>query len=100
MKYFQTWMYVSRMNRIPVIGKYAVKTIQFVCALRGHEPSKTEWGYGGGEYADVWCRWCNHAWQAPVKELPNNARAAIYRETGCDIKVREWEQCGTEYSDT
>lgn len=27
--------------------------------LGGHEISKTEWGYGGGEYADRNCRWCD-----------------------------------------
>ena len=27
--------------------------------LVGHELSKTEWGYGGGQCADRWCRWCN-----------------------------------------
>ena len=31
MKYYQTWMYVSRMNKIPFIGKYIVKIIQYVC---------------------------------------------------------------------
>jgi hypothetical protein len=56
-RYFQTWMYVSKLRRwgLPTF----VRLIQFLCGLRGHELSKTEWGYGGGEYADRWCRWCN-----------------------------------------
>jgi hypothetical protein len=59
MKYFQTWMYVSRMRRIPVVGKLLYLVIQFFCGIKGHEPSRTEWGYGGGDYADRWCRWCD-----------------------------------------
>lgn len=57
--YFQTWPYVAKIRRIPMVGQLLSKTLQFICGLRGHELSKTEWGYGGGEYADRWCRWCN-----------------------------------------
>ena len=36
------------------------KFIERICGLlTGHEPSKTEWGYGGGNYVDRWCRWCD-----------------------------------------
>jgi len=27
--------------------------------LTGHEISKTEWGYGGGNFVDRHCRWCD-----------------------------------------
>lgn len=56
-RYFQTWTWMGKLRRcgFPTL----VKIIQFVCGLKGHELSKTEWGYGGGEYADRWCRWCN-----------------------------------------
>uniref|UniRef100_A0A6M3XS35 Uncharacterized protein n=1 Tax=viral metagenome TaxID=1070528 RepID=A0A6M3XS35_9ZZZZ len=69
-KYFQTWHYVSRIKgRVPFIGKPIAKTIQFICGIFGHELSKTEWGYGGGEYADRWCRWCNKLIQVPKTEI-------------------------------
>lgn len=58
-KYFQTWMYVAKIRRCPLIGPGLVWGIQAVCGLFGHELSKTEWGYGGGDTADRWCRWCN-----------------------------------------
>jgi hypothetical protein len=57
--YFQTWPYISKLRRVRFIGRPFVWIIQFVCGLKGHELSKTEWGYGGGDYADRWCRWCN-----------------------------------------
>jgi len=60
MSYFQTWMYVSKLRKIPFIGIYLIRVTQKICGfLCGHELSKTEWGYGGGDYADRWCRWCN-----------------------------------------
>ena len=90
MKYFQTWMYVSKANRIPVIGKYVVKTIQFICGTKGHELSKTEWGYGGGEYADCWCRWCNKCIQVPK---------SVVQFTNKDSSVLMKQVC-TEFSDT
>jgi hypothetical protein len=89
MKYFQTWMYVSRINRIAG-GKYVVKTIQFICGLRGHELSKTEWGYGGGEFADCWCRWCNKFIQVPKSVVQFTHKDA----------TQLMKQVGTEYSDT
>ena len=58
-EYFQTWGYVSKTRRIPIIGNSIYRLIQFICGMFGHELSKTEWGYGGGKYADRWCRWCN-----------------------------------------
>ena len=36
--------------------------------LTGHEISKTEWGYGGGKYADVNCRWCDKMFQVHLSE--------------------------------
>lgn len=65
--YFQTWTYVSKLKRIGF--KRTVKIIQFFCGVRGHELSKTEWGYGGGDYADRWCRWCNKLIQVPKEEV-------------------------------
>lgn len=87
MKYFQTWMYVSKFNRIPVIGKYVVKTIQFICGLRGHETSKTEWRYGGGEYADCWCRWCNKFIQVPksVVQFTHKDSSMLMKQVGNEL---------------
>ena len=36
--------------------------------LTGHEPSSTEWGYGGGEFADGNCRWCDFSISIPLQE--------------------------------
>lgn len=66
MSYLQTWDKVSKIRRWPVIGPFLQRSIQCLCrALTGHEASKTEWGYGGGETCDVWCRWCNHPFTVP-----------------------------------
>lgn len=66
-RYIQTWQYVARLNRhLPWIARL----IQWLCGLRGHEISKTEHGYGGGKYADCWCRWCNKHLQIPKAESP------------------------------
>jgi len=36
------------------------KFAEFICGLLiGHEISNTEWGYGGGDYVDRNCRWCD-----------------------------------------
>lgn len=61
-RYFQTWHYLVRIRRLPVIGKGIYKAFQFLCSIKGHHISKTEWGYGGGDRVDVWCRWCNYNW--------------------------------------
>ncbi len=43
--------------------------IEKICGvLTGHEPSETEWGYGGGDYVDRWCRWCNKLLKVHRKE--------------------------------
>lgn len=68
--YFQTWTWISRVRGIKFIGNFLAKTIQTLCGfICGHEPSKTEWGYGGGDTADCWCRWCNKLIEIPKEEL-------------------------------
>ncbi len=59
--YPQSWYYMPH-------WKWLRTPLQFLCGLRGHEPSKTEWGYGGGGKVDTWCRWCNHVSQVPISE--------------------------------
>ena len=62
-EYSQTWNYMPKDNRLK-------KVIQFICNIfGGHELSNTEWGYGGGEYADRWCRWCNKMIQVPKESI-------------------------------
>lgn len=62
--YPQTWWIVVKLN--PKIQK----VIQSLCErFGGHEMSKTECGYGGGDYADVWCRWCNKLIKVPKTSL-------------------------------
>ena len=88
--YFQSWAFIVRLERMPVIGKYVGNVAKWLCGkLTRHQPSKTEWGYGGGDFGDVWCRWCNQAGQIPRAELADryaNARKTIWESTGCDIK--------------
>lgn len=61
--YPQTWYIVAGHKRTSKIA-------QFLCNLFiGHELSETEWGYGGGEYADRWCRWCNKMIQVPYESI-------------------------------
>lgn len=43
----------------------ATKVLQWICGITGHELSAIEWGYGGGDYADRWCRWCNKRISVP-----------------------------------
>ena len=38
--------------------------------LTGHEHSKTEWGYGGGNMVDHNCRWCDKMMRVPLAESP------------------------------
>lgn len=66
-KYPQLWYcwpkWTCRKN-----GKiYASKTV--ICGfLTGHELSNTEWGYGGGNFVDRNCRWCDKLIQVPKQE--------------------------------
>lgn len=57
--YRQTW------NRVTKLPKWAQAVIRWLCGLRGHEISATEWGYGGGDNVDCWCRWCNALGSVP-----------------------------------
>ena len=50
------------MKRRFFISQFKIKKIplmQFICGLIGHDYSG-DWGYGGGDYADVWCIHCDH----------------------------------------
>ena len=43
--------------------------MEWLCGfLTGHELSETEWGYGGGNYVDRHCRWCDRHFQIPKRE--------------------------------
>lgn len=63
--YPQTWYYMPKRKRWP----WTCKALQWLCGLTGHELSKTEWGYGGGKYADRWCRWCNKMIVVPKESI-------------------------------
>ncbi len=90
--YPQTWGDVCKLRKIPKIGKLLYKIMQSTCGnITGHVPSKTEWGYSGGEYADTWCRWCNKIGKLKVTELPKSARKIIWEANGCDITKDEWK---------
>lgn len=57
--YPQTWWIVSQ------FPKWLKTFTQWICGKTGHELSNTEWGYGGGDVADCWCRWCNKLVEVP-----------------------------------
>ena len=67
--YLQTWYYVCRLRKpYPKIYKF----IQRLCAkATGHDWSLTEYGYGGGDMFDRWCRWCNYRIKVPTSEEPS-----------------------------
>lgn len=54
-EYVQGWYCWPKRSRWPRLRK----VIEFLCGLTGHEISKTEWGWGGGEFVDGNCRWCD-----------------------------------------
>jgi len=82
--YIQTWKYCARVRNV-FSGKL-YRFIQGLCRrFTGHEWSKTEWGYGGGNTADVWCRWCNKFETLPYEEVAKahpQMRKAIWNFTG------------------
>lgn len=56
-------------------NKSMFKIRTYICKLfTGHEISKTEWGYGGGNFVDRNCRWCDELIKIPKIEddIPNN----------------------------
>ncbi len=62
-EYPQLWYYMP-------FNLHIAKMLQFLCKITGgHELSKIEWGYGGLEYADRWCRWCNKVIQVPKESV-------------------------------
>lgn len=80
--YPQTWYYMPprwsrkakylNSNKVKhhLIGYPLRRFLEFLCGLfGGHELSKTEWGYGGGLYADRWCRWCDKLIQVPKESI-------------------------------
>jgi hypothetical protein len=75
--YVQTWYYMPKRKWFP----WTRRLLQFFCGIiGGHELSKTEWGYGGGEYADAWCRWCDQMFEVPKESVyfkSKNARNLI-----------------------
>jgi len=77
--YVQTWYYMPpRWSRCTSNGKvkhhaagYPLRLFfEFLCGVfGGHEPSKTEWEYGGGKYADRHCRWCDKVIRVPKESI-------------------------------
>lgn len=63
--YPQLWYCMPRKDRWPWIAA----ALQWLCGLTGHELSNTEWGYGGGDYADRRCRWCNKKIKVPKDSI-------------------------------
>ncbi len=60
--YPQTWYYMP-------YWKPARKVCQIICGIiGGHEHSKTEWGYDGGDFVDDRCRWCDKIIKIRIEE--------------------------------
>jgi hypothetical protein len=54
-------------------GKYLHNPLYYILTslcglLTGHEKSATEHGYGGGDYIDCNCRWCDKVILEPIEE--------------------------------
>lgn len=45
--------------KVKRLWKPIKKAVQFICGLSGHSYDG-DWGYSGGDYADVWCRHCDN----------------------------------------
>ena len=73
--YPQTWYYMpprwsKRTEKHHLIGHPLRCLLEFLCCLMGgHELSKTEWSYGGGDFADRYCRWCDKPVLAPKESI-------------------------------
>ena len=75
--YPQTWYYMpprwsrhSTKTKHHMIGYPFRLFIEWLCGIcGGHELSKTEWGYGGGDYADRHCRWCDKVIRVPKESV-------------------------------
>ena len=62
--YPQTWYLATK------LPKRMQRFCKWFCGLTTkHEWSDTEWSYGGGEYADRWCRWCNQIIKVPKESV-------------------------------
>jgi len=60
--------FVSRIGRLPIIGKILKLCIQKICGIKGHQ-FDGDWGYSSGDYADVWCRHCDKFSQVPKTSI-------------------------------
>lgn len=58
--------YKGNVHRNPL---YIYVAVEFLCGLlTGHEVSATEHGYGGGNFIDRHCRWCDKVFLEPIEE--------------------------------
>lgn len=79
-------------HRVPFVGVYLWRGFSWLCGkLTGHPPGP-DWGYGGGAYADSWCRWCDRMTQIPSAKLDGypDARKHMWGIVGHDIKQGDW----------
>jgi len=68
--YPQTWYYMPRRWTKKMKRAKLRLFLEFLCGiLGGHELSKTEWGYGGGDTADRHCRWCDKVIVVPKESI-------------------------------
>lgn len=80
--YPQGWYFMPR-------NKIIRSFLQTLCKIvGGHELSETEWGYGGGEYADRWCRWCDKMIQVPKTSVyfTNSESRELMKFVGKEFK--------------
>lgn len=75
--YPQTWYYMPS-------NSWLRTQLQNICGrITGHEGSRTEWGYGGGDFVDNNCRWCDFILKVPKNQHDGNKE---FNEMMRDIK--------------
>lgn len=79
-----TGFFFKRISRIPLIGRPLYRRVVAICGARGHTPGG-DWGFGGGETVDSWCRWCDHYSLIPKSEASRyfpDMRTTVWNMTG------------------
>ena len=68
-KWTHRWLHCPRWTGLGA-RRNPIYTIRlWVCGLLiGHQLSKTEWGYGGGQFIDGHCRWCDKLFAVTYEE--------------------------------
>jgi hypothetical protein len=80
-QFWYCWPKWTSRNKNPNIYRIRI----WICGfLTGHELSKTEWGYGGGNFVDRHCRWRDKVIRVPKCEddVPHKAIDRMAKRLG------------------